>query len=184
MMDIGPLPQDLQEVVAFHGHLCPGLLIGYRAAKAAAEHLGLSASRDEELVAVVENNSCSVDAFQALLSTTFGKGNLIFHDHGKQVFTVIDRDHGRAVRVSFTGDQLKQEGPDGKVDREAFARALLSAPTEQVVTVERVPPEPPAEAVIEPSIICARCGEPTQASRTVKVGERVLCKPCALEEAK
>ena len=30
------LPEDLQKVVAFHGHLCPGLLLGYRAANAAA----------------------------------------------------------------------------------------------------------------------------------------------------
>ncbi len=184
MLDIGPLPSDLQDVVDFHGHLCPGLLIGYRAAKAAAEHLNLGASRDEELVAVVENNSCSVDAFQAMLSTTFGKGNLIFHDHGKQVFTVIDRDHERAVRVSFVGDKLKHAGPDGKTDREAFARDLLNAPTEQVVKVEEVSPEPPAEAVIEPSVKCDRCGEPTQASRTVQVGERILCKPCAERQAK
>jgi formylmethanofuran dehydrogenase subunit E len=182
-MDIGPLPPDLQAVVRFHGHLCPGLLIGYRAAKAAADFLGLGPSRDEELVAVVENNSCSVDAFQYLLSTTFGKGNLIWHDHGKQVFTVIDRDHGRAVRVSFVGDQLKKPGPDGKIDRESFARALLHAPQEQVVALKEVPPEPPAEAVIERSLFCARCGEPVQASRAVKIGDRVLCKPCAMQEA-
>lgn len=181
-MDIGPLPPDLQEVVKFHGHLCPGLLIGYRAAKAAAQYLGLSPSQDEELVAVVENNSCSVDAFQYLLSTTFGKGNLIWHDHGKQVFTVIDRGRQRAVRVSFVGDSLKHKGRDGKLDRQAFARDLLTAPQEQVVALRGVPPEPPAEAVIEPSLICARCGEPTQASRTVKIGDRVLCKPCALQE--
>ena len=33
--------------------------------------------------------------------------------------------------------------------------------------------EPPAEAVIEKSILCARCGEPTQASRTVEVDGKV-----------
>ncbi len=116
-MDLGPLPEKLQPVVAFHGHLCPGLLIGYRAALAASQALNLGKSEDEELVTIAENNSCSVDAFQQMLSTTFGKGNLIWRDYGKQAFTVIDRRQNRAVRVSFIGDKLKHTLPDGKVDR-------------------------------------------------------------------
>jgi formylmethanofuran dehydrogenase subunit E len=180
-MDLGALPESLKPVVAFHGHLCPGLLIGYRAAQAAAKALDLGKSEDEEVVTIAENNSCSVDAFQYMLSTTFGKGNLIWRDYGKQAFTVIDRDHDRAVRVSFIGDRLKHTGPDGKVDREAFIKELLNAPQEQLIKVEEVAVEPPAEAVIEKSILCARCGEPTQASRTVEVDGRCLCRPCAAE---
>jgi formylmethanofuran dehydrogenase subunit E len=178
-MDLGPLPQDLQAVVEFHGHLCPGLLIGYRAAKAARASLDLGRSEDEELVTIAENNSCSVDAFQKMLSTTFGKGNLIWRDYGKQAFTVIDRGRNQAVRVSFIGDRLKHRRPDGSTDREAFARDLLSAPEQEVVKVERVAVEPPPEARIEPSIACARCGEPTQASRTVQVADKAYCRPCA-----
>src|SRR5680860_1850928 len=70
------LPADLQRAVDFHGHVCPGLVIGYRAAKAAAHALQVETSGDEELILIAENDSCSVDAFQVLLSTTFGKGNL------------------------------------------------------------------------------------------------------------
>ena len=29
------LPEDLKRVVAFHGHFCPGILVGWRAAKLA-----------------------------------------------------------------------------------------------------------------------------------------------------
>ena len=85
------LPDDFREAVRFHGHLCPGLAIGYVAAKVAAQVLGIGTSEDEEIVAVVENNSCAVDAIQVLLGCTFGKGNLIFKDWGKQVFTFMDR---------------------------------------------------------------------------------------------
>ncbi|MCB2190982.1 MAG: TraR/DksA C4-type zinc finger protein [Deltaproteobacteria bacterium] len=180
-MDLGPLPEQLKQAVAFHGHLCPGLLIGYRAAQAASQALDLNKSEDEELVTIAENNSCSVDAFQQMLSTTFGKGNLIWRDYGKQAFTVIDRNQDRAVRVSFIGDRLKHAGPDGKVDREAFAKDLLNAPQEELFKVEEVDVEPPAEAVIEKSITCARCGEPTQASRTVELGGKLYCRPCAQE---
>lgn len=181
-MPLGDIPADLQRAADFHGHICPGLLIGYRAALAAQEALGLTRSLDEELVAVVENNSCSVDALQALLGTTFGKGNLIWLDHGKQVFTITDRKQDRAVRVSFQGEHLRKRLPDGSVDRPAFMEALLSKPTSELFKVEEVKAAPPPLAKIEPSIICSVCGEPTQASRTRQVGDKVMCLACAAKE--
>ncbi|HML27152.1 MAG TPA: FmdE family protein, partial [Methanomethylovorans sp.] len=39
----------------FHGHVCPGLTIGYIAAKAAIEKLEAERDVDEELVTIVEN---------------------------------------------------------------------------------------------------------------------------------
>ena len=180
-MDQGKLPGDLRDAVKFHGHLCPGLMIGWRAARAASEWLGVKSSGDEELVTIAENNSCSVDAFQYMLSTTFGKGNLVFKDHGKQVFTVISRDQNRAVRVSFVGDKLKKTGPDGATDREAFMESLLAAPDEDVVSLNEVEPAPPSHARIEPGIACARCGEPTQKSKLVIIGGKNYCRPCAGE---
>jgi len=88
------------DVVVFHGHSCPGLALGYRAAMAALEELSLKHSEDEEIVCIVENDSCAVDAVQVITGCTFGKGNLIFKDYGKQVYTFIDRKAGRAIRIS------------------------------------------------------------------------------------
>ncbi|NIT04240.1 formylmethanofuran dehydrogenase, partial [Candidatus Saccharibacteria bacterium] len=48
--------KSFDDVVEFHGHLCPGLAIGFRVARAALDELGQRAE-DEELVAVVENDS-------------------------------------------------------------------------------------------------------------------------------
>ena len=73
--------------VGFHGHECPGLAIGFRACEAAVEKLGVSFSKDEEVVCITENNACGVDAVQLITGCTFGKGNLIFKDKGKQAFT-------------------------------------------------------------------------------------------------
>jgi formylmethanofuran dehydrogenase subunit E len=182
-MDQAKLPADLQRAIEFHGHLCPGLMIGWRAARAASRRLGLGRAEDEELVAEVENDSCSVDALQSMLSTTFGKGNLLFYDHGKQVFTVTDRNRGRAVRVAFVAEDAKPRLADGSTDREAFMQTLLEAPEERLFKVEEVEARPPGEAVIEPSLRCARCGEPTQRSKTVEVGGQKLCRPCAREVA-
>lgn len=52
--------------VRFHGHSCPGLAIGCRAAEFAMDGLGISMERAkyEELVCVTENDACGVDAIQ------------------------------------------------------------------------------------------------------------------------
>src|SRR5512142_1422997 len=91
---------DLREAIQFHGHLCPGLALGYRVAKAALRELGADRPQDEELVAVVENDSCAADAVQFITGCTFGKGNFIFRDYGKHVYTIYNRRTGKCVRIS------------------------------------------------------------------------------------
>ena len=75
-----PTP-SFDDAIAFHGHACPGLAMGYRVAVAAMARLCANRSEDEDLVTVVENDACSVDAVQLICGCTFGKGNLIFQDH-------------------------------------------------------------------------------------------------------
>ena len=93
------------DVIQFHGHACPGLALGYRVANLALKELGLRA-RDEELVAIVENNSCAVDAIQFICGCTFGKGNFIYRDFGKQVYTFFKRPNTEALRIA-----VKWEAP-------------------------------------------------------------------------
>jgi formylmethanofuran dehydrogenase, subunit E (EC 1.2.99.5) len=66
--------------------------MGVRAAEFALEKLAVDPDVDEELVAVVETDSCGVDAIQSILGCTFGKGNLIFKDFGKNVYTIGSRE--------------------------------------------------------------------------------------------
>lgn len=70
-----------EKAAAFHGHTCPGLAIGFKAAEGAIAELGLDDTQlpaiDEELVCVTENDACCVDAIQCLLGCTYGKANLI-----------------------------------------------------------------------------------------------------------
>lgn len=181
-MDTANLPEDFKETAEFHGHICPGLLIGYRASLAALQTLGVERSGDEELTVVAENDSCSVDAFQWLLGTTFGKGNLKWLDHGKQVFTVSDRKQEKTIRLSFTGDRFRAKQDDGSMDREAFMQELLTRPVEDLFEIRELEFSPPHKAVIEQAVICDSCGEPVQKSKTVEIGQRVLCRPCAAKE--
>src|ERR1700690_3376478 len=87
------------DIIDFHGHSCPGLAIGYRVSLGALKEL-VERSGDEEIVAIVENNSCAVDAVQVMIGCTVGKGNLIFKDYGKQVYTFIRRPSGKSIRIS------------------------------------------------------------------------------------
>jgi formylmethanofuran dehydrogenase subunit E len=171
---------DLAEAVRFHGHLCPGLAIGFRAAKAAMERLGARRAEDEELVAIVENDSCSADAVQWITGCTFGKGNFFFRDYGKQAFTVALRPTGRAVRVAIKRRDRRRGEPPVE-DREARTSWLLSAPLEDIFDIRDVKIPLPEEARIREGVTCARCGEEAMVSRTVKRGGRILCAPCSKE---
>ena len=101
--------------VQFHGHACGGLTIGYKAACYAAELLELSFSGDEQVVCIAENDACGVDAIQALLGCSIGKGNLLFHMRGKQAFSFYNRATGKSVRL------VLRPRPEGMTREESFA---------------------------------------------------------------
>lgn len=181
MMDPDDLSNTvLDDVAAFHGHLCPGLLIGYRAALVALNFLGVERAADEDLVLITENDSCSVDALQYLLSTTFGKGNLVFEDNGKQVFTVGDRIRDRAVRIALRSDAF---GPVGEetpaMSREERIALLRTAPATDLFHVQSVELVLPPRASIRKSVPCTRCHEAAMETRIVNEGGRSYCLPCA-----
>jgi formylmethanofuran dehydrogenase subunit E len=148
--------------------------MGYRVALAALDALGGRRAPDEELVAIVENDSCAVDAIQAVLGCTVGKGNLILRDYGRQVYTVYRRETGEGIRISF------QPWPEqAEHTREGWQRDLLTAAQEDLLVIEPAQEPMPGRAQIEPSERCARCGQLVQRSRLVQVGRRWLCRPCA-----
>ncbi len=184
--------------VRFHGHGCPGLALGFRVAERARRELGTARSEDEELVAVVENNSCAVDAIQLLTGCTFGKGNLLFHDYGKQVYTFFRRAGGGAVRIAVDWEPSPeppavQEAWErfGRGDRDpetirlvqgrkaAKIKEILAAPDEELFRITHPQLAPPPPARIYRSLRCSRCGEKVMESRTREQGGEVLCSPCA-----
>lgn len=164
------------DLIAFHGHSCPGLAIGYRMTKAAMEFLSGSHAADEELVAIVENDACGVDALQYLSGCTFGKGNLIFRDYGKQVYTLYERQTGKGIRVAFNPQNIQE---DVFKDRERFARWLLTADEGDVVSLKEVHIEEPEPARIMDTVVCESCGELVMNTRTQQLDGKTLCIPCS-----
>lgn len=164
------------EIIAFHGHACPGLAIGYRMACAAMEALGINRAGDEEVVAIVENDACGVDALQCVTGCTFGKGNLVFRDYGKQVYTLYSRTNDKGVRVVYHGDGIPA---DVAGDREARARFILQAPAETILTVTEAVLVEPERARSRPSLLCSSCHEEVMETRLHQVDGSRLCTPCA-----
>ena len=170
-------PRSFEDCVTFHGHSCPGLALGYRATLAGLEALSTHRAEDEEFLAIVENDSCAVDAVQCLAGCTYGKGNLFVRQYGKQVYTFALRGTGQAVRVALRpdGDQGRSES----LSREERTQLLLTQPTEALFDVRGVDLDLPAEAEIHKSIICEECGEAAMETRIQEVGGQRLCIPCA-----
>ena len=117
-----------KKCVEFHGHECPGLAIGYRAAVAASEYLEIGKSDDEDIVCITENDACGVDAVQRILSCTIGKGNLIYRGTGKMAFSFFDRNSGKKVR--FCLKALAE--PMDRIERQKY---ILEAPFEEIFSV-------------------------------------------------
>lgn len=186
------------DVVKFHGHSCPGLAFGYRVAMAAIKEMDMkNISEDEELVAIVENDSCAVDAIQVLTGCTFGKGNLIFKDYGKQVYTFIKRPSGEAVRISVDFEPPEETDEERKMwkkysegdrseevlkavhDRKAKKlKAILNASDSEVLKLEKKKMPLPPEARIYQSVRCSICGEKVAEPKARVKDGKIVCIPC------
>ena len=195
------MPDDLKRCVEFHGHICPGLVYGYRVAKEAIRLMNLGRSVDEEVVAICENDSCAIDALQVLLGTVAGKGNLIIKDFGKNAFTVLDRSKRQAYRFSrktrydYKGrdksvfdrlDAAMSAGTATNADRQELkllkVADLLAQPFAEIFTTTQVPFDEPLYAQLAPSEPCAICGEMTMASKMIKLSDgKWACIPCSRE---
>jgi formylmethanofuran dehydrogenase subunit E len=191
------MEMEISEVQKFHGHMCPGLAIGIRIAEQALLEMG-ERPGDEEVIALVETDSCSVDAIQFLTGCTFGKGNLIHLDYGKSAFRFIRRSDGKAVRIISRSDAFQpptleefalmqriREGKGNQADIELVAEnrlqrieKILSMPLTDLVEVQKIEPKIPTRARIHNSIGCDRCGEKTMETRLHLLEGKMYCFEC------
>jgi len=142
------------ECVRFHGHACPGLAMGYRAAEVGMRELGIPLERamDEEIVCISENDACGVDAIQCLISCTVGKGNMILKPSGKMAFSFFDRGSDRGVRVITL--PMDRSG-----DRDKAMHRILNGPVDEIFKISTPRFSIPEKARMFDSIQCDICGE-------------------------
>ncbi|ACV69434.1 FmdE family protein [Desulfohalobium retbaense] len=186
----------IEATIAFHGHWCPGVAIGIRAAESALRRFPEAA--DTDLVAVVETDMCGVDAIQFLTGCTLGKGNLIHRDYGKMAFSFFHRPSTDGIRVLLRRDargeiglkldalQRQKQTTPLTPDQQAQESHLRQKLQDRFMTLSlndlfefQSPPSPmPRGPQIQESLTCAACGEAAMESRTRRCGGQTYCIPC------
>ena len=159
-----------QDCVAFHGHECGGLTIGYKASLYAIDLLNLEFSQDEQVVCITENDACGVDAIQVMLGCSVGKGNLLFHIRGKSAYSFYNRKTGKSVRLVLR--------PKAGLSREESFAYYQGCLPEEMFEVKETTIRLPEKAKLFDSYTCDCCGEVTGANWIRLAGERKLCLDC------
>jgi len=186
----------IQQTINFHGHSCPGLAFGIRASELAMRYF--KRASDEEIVAVVETDMCAVDAIQFLTGCTFGKGNLIHLDYGKNAFTFYRRHDGKGMRIMtrpniFPKDNDELDALQKEMIRngltpeeqkrykklmESRVSHIMDAKLEELFEAKPANGPVPKKARILESLICQSCGEMVMESRTRTFLGKTFCIPC------
>ncbi len=163
-----------EDAAAFHGHICPGLMIGYQAARLAERLLDLEYSKDEEVVCIAENDACGIDAIQVLLGCSVGRGNLLFRIRGKSAYSFYRRRDGRSLRL------LLRPYPHEMSREESFAY-LRDADPATLFEVQETRLPLPERARLFGSHPCDSCGERTAEAHLRLSGGKKLCLDCYSE---
>lgn len=139
-----------------------------------------------------------MDAIQSLTGCTYGKGNLIHLDYGKNAFTFIRRSDDKAIRIAVRPDGWGEPAPEHEAlfqkvrndeateeERRQFQElhlartdTILERPLDELFDVQPVEPAVPARARIHDSVTCAGCGEPVMETRARTFRGESYCIPC------
>jgi formylmethanofuran dehydrogenase subunit E len=196
----GDLPRLLEMSGLLHGHFCPGSALGVKAATRASRELGVKSTGMEEIVAIVETNSCFSDGVQMVTGCSFGNNSLIYRDYGKTAFTLARRT-GEALRVAVKPDinpldrypeaaalfkKVVKERQGTEEDDETLRHTwidisfrMLEIPDEELLDIRRLTIEVPSYAGISASVKCSVCGENTMETRARMKDGRPACLACS-----
>ncbi|MCG8572849.1 MAG: TrmO family methyltransferase [Spirochaetes bacterium] len=197
--------RDLQNLLIsagrLHGHYCPGLSLGVMGALAAVNKIKSYSDGLEDLIAIVEINSCFVDGIQMVTGCSLGNNSLIYRDLGKTAFSLITRD-GRGVRLNVKNnfsDKLKEQyldfneyftqvvinkkrNPEILRQFKKYAKItsfdLLKWNIDEIYHIEEISIDLPDYAPIKESITCSVCGENIMSGKEINFDNTFFCKCC------
>ncbi|MDR1015303.1 MAG: formylmethanofuran dehydrogenase subunit E family protein [Coriobacteriales bacterium] len=170
--------EDLNDAIAFHGHLCGGQIIGTRIARYALDYFGAYDSDGKpDLIAFVEADRCLADAIASVTHLTLGKRRLKWMDYGKMAATFYSVETGEAIRIHTANISPT----DDVTDKVAFYEAISD---DDLLIVEKVsvhlgPGDLPGKPT--KTYVCTTCGEKVHDSREVMREGLPYCKACAGE---
>jgi formylmethanofuran dehydrogenase subunit E len=166
----------------FHGHACPGIVLGTRLTIAGLRELGMNPKEPiRNLIVYMEIDRCGTDAVQAITGCSLGHRSLKHKDFGKFAATFVDTKTGKAVRVSI---HEKNRTEHDKLDPKEVIKVLSKIPEEEILKIEHVMITIPKEDLPGFPVgkaVCSRCGEQISDSRQIVKNGKVLCRNCAGE---
>jgi formylmethanofuran dehydrogenase subunit E len=183
----------LQKAASFHGHYCPGTVIGVRMGLAGLRELEITdpkGSQRKDLMVFVETDRCPVDAIAHVTGCKISNRNLKFFDWGKMASTFFNIKTGKAVRVlcpEGTRDQVDlyahgEYGTDKHGQKAKAVDAYKVMPEDEIFVIQQVNMLVQPEEKVKYRVICESCGESVNDHRDVTKDGKVLCKPCATGE--
>ena len=199
LIDEDNLEELLLKSGELHGHFCPFLSLGVKAAAYALQELDIQSEGLEEVLAVVETNSCFSDGIQYVTGCTFVNNALIYRDYGKTAVTIAKRS-GKGIRLYLDNyDVVANNYPEASqlFDKVIAKRAgitedkkelnkkwqqiafeLLDYPIDDLFKIEEVEIEIPDYAPIKDDKFCAQCGEKIMAGKELTLKDQNYCIPC------
>ena len=179
-----PFDDLLSEAVAFHGHLCPGQVLGVRMAQTGCRELGFEHPKTvgKRLVIFVEIDRCATDAIQALTGVSVGKRTLKHLDYGKMATTFVDVKRDSAVRIAARDNasvHASEWAPGISGDREIQIVAYRVMPEAALLSIASVRIVPGWLDRRRVRTFCESCGEGINYEREVHAAGRTVCRPCA-----
>jgi len=195
--------EEFKQAMAFHGHKCPAMPLGYRAAQAAMNVLGVKRAQDKELYVVSETGKghaagCLLDGIMSATGCTYGKSNIEKKYYNKMAFTLIDVKNRKSVRVrlkdEFFGNMLnspfvalrKQGVPPQDVPAEIadpLVDKILILPEEMFLEIGPGQDyEFPKGKGCFDTDLCSKCGERVFVNKLTETESGPVCIPCGEKE--
>jgi formylmethanofuran dehydrogenase subunit E len=168
--------EDLRKTHEFHGHICAGIIIGVRLARAGLSYLGIDDPvENRDFMVYCEIDRCLTDAVQCVTGLSLGKRRLKLREYGKMAASFVDMNTGKGIRLVCYGHINAPED----VDLVEFWSAF---PDEEIFKTEPVfidiPPEDKPGKPLR-SVACSVCGEKIMDAKDVTVDGKPMCKACA-----
>ena len=182
MIDMSDYDILFNKAKEFHGHVCPGIVLGTRLTIAGLRELGINPHEPiRNLIVYMEIDRCGTDAVQAITGCSLGHRSLKHKDFGKFAATFVDTKTDKAIRVSV---HEKNRAAHDKLDPKEVINVLSKVPEEEILKIEHVRVTIPREDLPGFPVgksVCSRCGEQISDNRYTVVNGNMLCRNCAGE---
>jgi len=179
----------LVKAADFHGHLCPGTVIGTRMALAGLREIEITdpkGSQKKDFMVYIETDRCPVDAISVVTGARISRRNLKFLDWGKIAATFVNLKTGKAVRITCPDstkgladnyvDEDYGNDKDGRNAKEVAAYKVM--PEKELFLIRNVKVEIPPFTKEKYKVKCEGCGETVNDHKEVMVNGKVMCRSC------